>query len=83
MFNEQANINIKSTIRGSLTKNYWSRWENSHSSIDTFKACSSSGKRDSGKTPYINPPDYKYGFLKHYYSKSFEEYCLELKRGWS
>ena len=84
IFNEGANIHIKSksTIRGSLTKNYWTRWENSHSSIDTFKSYSSSGKSVSGKNPYINPPDYKYAFLKHYYYKSFEEYCLKLKRGW-
>ena len=82
MFNDGANIHIKSTVRGSLTKNYWTRWENSHSSIDTFKSCSSSGKSVSGKSAYINPPDYKYAFLKHYYYKSFEEYCLKLKRGW-
>ena len=82
MFNESANIHIKSTVRGSLIKNYWSRWENSHSSIDTFKPCSSSGKRVGGKTAFVNPPDYKYAFLKHYYSKSFEEFCLKLKRGW-
>ena len=82
MFNEGANIHIKSTVRGNLIKNYWSRWENSHSSIDTFKSCSSSGKRVGGKTAFVNPPDYKYAFLKHYYSKSFEEFCLKLKRGW-
>ena len=82
IFNDKANIHIKSTVRGGLKKNYWSRWENSHTSIDTFKSCSSSGKRVSGKTAFINPPDYKYGFLKHYYYKSFEEFCLKLKRGW-
>jgi len=62
MFNESANIHIKSTVRGSLIKNYWSRWENSHSSINTFKSCSFSGKRVGGKTAFINPPDYKYDF---------------------
>ena len=82
IFNDGANIHIKSTVRGRLTKNYWTRWENSHSSKDTFKSCSSSGKSVSGKSAYINPPDYKYAFLKHYYHKSFEEYCLKLKRGW-
>ena len=82
MFNENANIHIKSTVRGNLKRNFWRRWENSHSSIDTFKSCSSSGKRVSGKTAFVNPPDYKYAFLKHYYYKSFEEFCLKLKRGW-
>ena len=80
--NEISNRHIKSTVRGGLIKNYWSRWENSHTSIDTFKSCSSSGKRVSGKTAFIDPPDFKNAFIKHYYFKSFEEYCLKLKRGW-
>ena len=57
-------------------------WENSHTSIDTFKSYSSSGKRVSGKIAFVNPQDYKYVFIKHYYFKSFEEFCLKLKRGW-
>ena len=80
--NEISNRHIKSTVRGGLIKNYWSRWENSHTSIDTFKSCSSSGKRISGKTSFVNPPDFKNAFIKHYYFKSFEEFCLKLKRGW-
>ena len=55
MFNESANIHIKSTVRGSLIKNYWSKWENLHSSIDTFKSCSSSSKRVGGKASFVNP----------------------------
>ena len=82
MLNKSENLHIKSTVRGGLIKNYWSRWENSHTSIDSFKSCSSSGKRVSGKTAFINPPDFKYAFLKHYQSKSFEEFCFKLKRGW-
>ena len=82
LLKEIGNSHIKSIVRGNLIKNYWSRWENSHTSIDTFKSCSSSGKRVSGKTAFVNPPDYKYAFIKHYYFKSFEEFCLKLKRGW-
>ena len=80
--NEISNGHIKSTVRGGLIKNYWSRWENSHTSIDTFKSCSSSGKRVSGKASFIEPPDFKNAFIRHYYFKSFEEFCLKLKRGW-
>ena len=82
ILNKRENIHIKSTVRGGLIKNYWSRWENSHTSIDTFKSCSSSGKRVSGKTAFVNPPDYQNAFLKHYHYKSFEESCLKFKRGW-
>ena len=32
-------------------------------------------------SPFNEPPDIKYAFLKHYHYKSFEEYCIKLKRG--
>ena len=35
---------IKSTVRGNLPINYWSKMDNPHSSINNFIACSSSGK---------------------------------------
>ena len=65
MLKEVGNIHIKSTVRGGLIKNYWTRWENSHTSIDTFKSCSSSGKSVSGKTSFVKPPDYKYAFINN------------------
>ena len=30
---------------------------------------------------FNDPPDIKYAFLKHYHYKSFEEFCIKLKRG--
>ena len=38
--------------------------------------------KNNSQTPYIDPPDYKYAFIKHYYKKSFEEFCIKIKRGW-
>ena len=81
-YNSLLNIHIKSTVRGGMAKNYWSKWTNPHSSLIKFKSCSSSGKFVNSKTPFIEPPDYKYAFIKHYYTKSFEEYCIKIKRGW-
>lgn len=81
-YNSLFNIHIKSTVRGGMAKNYWSKWTNPHSSLIKFKSCSSSGKFVNSKTPFIEPPDYKYAFIKHYYEKSFEEYCIKIKRGW-
>ena len=82
IFNNTGNKNIKSTVRGNLNKNYWSKWLNPHSSSNNFKACSSSGKNVDIATPFIDPPDYKYAFLKHFGIKSFEEFCIKLKKGW-
>ena len=28
-----------------------------------------------------DPPDYKFAYLKHYHTKSIEEFCKKIKRG--
>ena len=81
-YNLASNMHIKSTVRGGINKNYWSKWTNPHSSLIKFRSCSSSGEFVNSQTPFIDPPDYKYAFIKHYYKKSFEEFCLKIKRGW-
>ena len=76
-----TNKHIKSTVRGNLTKNYWNNMMNPHSSTsDEFISCSSSGKIISSSSPFNYPPDFRIAFLKHYYAKSFEEYCMKIKR---
>ena len=82
LLNHTSNKHIKSTVRGRLKKNYWSNAINPHSSLSTYKSCSSSGKIVNSKSPFVEPPDYEYAFIKHFYTKSFEEFCLKLKRGW-
>jgi hypothetical protein len=82
LLNHISNKHIKSTVRGRLTKNYWSNSRNPHSSLVNYKSCSSSGKIVDSKTPFVEPPDYECAFIKHFYTKSFEEFCLKLKRGW-
>ena len=82
LYDSYRNRHIKSTVRGKL-KNYWKKWDNPHSSLSRYRACSSSGKFVDNKTPFIVPPDYKYALIKHFYTKSFEEFCNKLKRGWT
>lgn len=72
---------IKSTIRGNLSLNYWQKMSNPHTSLLNYISCSSSGKKIKYDSPFNNPPDYTNALLKHYSYKSFEEYCLKLKRG--
>ena len=80
-FNLPVNYLIKSTVRGNLPINYWSLAENPHTSLNKFNTCSSSGKFIDYKSPYNNPPEFNFAFLKHLQYKSFEEYCLKIKRG--
>jgi len=77
-----SNIHIKSTVRGKMKKNYWKDSINPHTSFVNYKSCSSSGKTVESQTPFVVPPDYEYAFIKHFYTKSFEEFCQKLKRGW-
>ena len=77
-----ANRHIKSIVRGNLKGNYWKNWLNPHSSSNNYLSCSSSGKIVDSNTAFIDPPDYKHAFLKHFGIKSFEEFCYKLKKGW-
>ena len=80
-YNNSANMHIKSTVKGNLPINYWEGTKNPHSSQLKYKSCSSSGKKISYDSPFNQPPDYTNAKLKHYNIKSFEEYCLKIKRG--
>ena len=80
--NNYEKIHIKSTPRGNLSHNYWNNSWNPHSSVDKeFIACSSSGNITSSTNYYVYPPDYTYAFLRHYPTKSIEEYFEKLKKG--
>ena len=52
-----------------------------HTSVLNFTSCSSSGKVIKFDSPYNDPPDLINAQLNHYQYKSFEEYCLKIKKG--
>lgn len=79
--NASENYHIKSTVRGNLSSNYWEKMPNPHSSLLNITSCSTSGKIIKSDSPFNNPPDYLNAKLIHYHYKSFEEYCLKIKRG--
>ena len=81
ILNDSANLIIKSTIRVKIKNNYWKNMNNSHSSNNNFISCSTSGKIIDSKAFFNIPPDFKYAILKHYATKTIEEYCLKLKKG--
>lgn len=79
--NALKNTHIKSTVRGHLPTNYWKIMRDPHTSLLNITSCSTSGKIIQSNSPYNNPPDYLNAKLVHYHYKSFEEYCLKIKRG--
>ena len=81
LYNSTLNIHIKATVRGKLDKNYWKGALNPHTTIYNYKSCSSSGKIIPFGSPFNSPPDYKNAILRHYKTKTIDEYLIKLKRG--
>ena len=53
-----------------------------HSSDVNLTACSSTGKLlKNNSSPFQIPPNYENAFLKHYNTKTIEEYINKIKRG--
>ena len=81
IYNTPINIHIKSTVRGNLKSNYWNNTLNPHTSENEFISCSSSGNLIKYNSPFNEPPDYKFAVLRHYHTKTIEEFCSKIKRG--
>ena len=75
------NQHIKSTVRGNLPINYWIKLYDPHTSALNVTTCSSSGKLILYMSPVNIPPELTNARLKHYYYKSFEEFCIKQKKG--
>jgi len=74
------NYVIKTTVRGGLYPNYWSVRCGIHTSSFKCYSCNSDGKEVDYKAGVVWST-FKYARLKHYYSKSTEEYANKCKRG--
>ena len=81
IFNANINRHIKSTVMGNLPNNYWLKAQNPHTSLNNYITCSSSGKIINSSSPFNLPIEFEFAYLKHYQMKSFEEYCMKIKRG--
>ena len=81
LYNNTLNNHVKSTVRGRLPTNYWKGAGNPHTGINNYNCCSPSGIQISKNSPFNFPYDYKYGFLKHYRTKTIEEYINKMKKG--
>ena len=74
------NNRVKSTMRGNIPFHKYRRTYSPHYLYYNIKSCSSSGKIIQ-RNFFIEPPDYEYAILRHYYSKSITEYVQKVKRG--
>ena len=76
-----ANSHVKSLVRGNLPTNYWSGMINPHSSNNDYTCCVPSGETIDSKTPFNKEPNYDEAYIKHYNTKTLEEFIDKAKRG--
>ena len=82
-FSSSLNISkvIKSIARGNLERNYWEKATNVHTSFYPFQCCYPSGKIITINSRFSECGEEKYAFLKHYNTKTIEEYIIKIKKG--
>ena len=81
LYHHKNNKVIKSTIRGGLNFNYWEKGCNPHTSkLTNVISCTSSGEI-IGYSDMSYKPNFTNARLKHYYSKTVEEYANKSARG--
>ena len=80
LYNNSNNKVVKSIVKGGLKKNYWKNSNCAHTSLMKYITCNSLGKIIKYDS-FIIPFNYTYAYLKHYMTKSVEEYCNKVKRG--
>ena len=80
LYNHPSNNMVKSTVKGGLKHNYWRIQCNVHTSRMNVTSCNSQGNI----IPYYSGAseiNHTYAAIKHYYTKSVEEYVNKTKRG--
>ena len=76
--NIKSRINVKSIIRGGIPN---ITIQCIHRLTLKFKGCDGFGRYSKLKNIQTIRPDYKYYYIKHYYSKSLEEFIGKINRG--
>ena len=65
---------VKSIVRSNLNVNFWEKANNVHSSFYGFQSCNPSGEIITIKSKSSENLDVNKAFLKHYSTKTIEEY---------
>ena len=78
----RCNSEIKSIIKiNNNSKILWGNGMAHRPIINVNKSCDSAGNLRKYTDWMVNPPQHKYAYLKHYFSKSTEEYAKKILRG--
>ena len=80
-YKHKNNVVIKSTIKGGLDENYFSEGCNLHISYTNVTNFNSLGEEINFGTRIAKPVNFTYAAIKHYYTKSLEEYANKIRRG--
>ena len=81
-FEDRDNHFVKSILRGGLNKTVFVPKKSNHVPERGVTICDSKGDiRESYNAYNINPPIFDYGYLKHFTTKTAEEYCEKIIRG--
>ena len=81
-FNSKANVHVKCVVRGGLNKTVFISKKSNHVPERGVTICDSKGNIRPGYNPFIiAPPIHDYGYLKHFTTKTAEEYCDKMIRG--
>lgn len=81
LYNSEANKFVKSIIKGNLNWNPWSYDQTSHRPKHQLKTCDSNGNRVKTFNDVIIPPILDNVYIKHFATKTIEEYIDKIKRG--
>jgi len=78
----EANRLVKAIVRGNLSKIIYLDGRPNNSPDRGVEICDSKGRKIERYDPYfLDPPVYDYGYLKHYTTKTAEEYITKILRG--
>ena len=80
-FFDKDNIYVKSIVRGGLNKTIFFPNRSNHVPDRRIFTCNSKGDRVNTNPYSLNPPVYDYGYLKHYTTKTAEEFCEKIIKG--
>ena len=81
LYNSETNKFVKSIIKGNLNLNPWSYDQTSHRPKHQLRTCDSNGKRVKTFNDVIIPPILDNVYIKHFATKTIEEYIEKIIRG--
>ena len=79
---EDANYLVKAIVRGNLNKTIYVDGKPNNSPVYGVEICDSMGRKIKHYDSYnLKPPVYDYGYLKHFTTKTAEEYIDKVLKG--